>query len=367
MPNKDTKKEPSTTQRHVSRVLNGVALAKEFLFTTVFALFTKPPLAAMVLLAAGPVIFITAAVLEVVEYGLTVADAMLVKGEDKAQRAERMGDLVLGFARTAVISAAVVGSLAFKNIFTTKFLGLAGGLTPALFTMAMGAMAVTGFGSSIYNLYKAFKAPVGSDKRYKLGQVAKAQAINATVATVTAVAVGFLMLNPVTGPAMTAVAAVTVTVFVSHLVYTHRKEIGAFFNRVGAGLSRLFASKSPASITRPLLSKGQDQDQVNGVANNQLARSSINPTDRQLVMPSPQAQRVVASDGSVRSSVSSTDEAVTQPASPLPPAQRDVTRGMGQRPHDINFSDYNLFGQNTPPHDRSPIDKAALASNAPTP
>lgn len=245
-------------KKRIQFMLGAIGNLKEALFGFLFGTFTHPSFTALILTSlAGPIIFVSAGLLEAAEFGLELTDAVISKDASK----QRLTDLATSFAKMCLVGAAVGGSLLAANIFTAQpILGMAGGLTPFLFTAAMSLVATVQLGSAAYFAYKAFKS-TDPEKRKVYYDLAKQRLIGGLMTTVAVVAVATLMLNPVTGPAMAIIAATASTIFAADFVWRNRQSIGAFFKRVGSSISSLFASKSLDDNKQPLL---EDSQSLNG-------------------------------------------------------------------------------------------------------
>lgn len=246
-------------KKRIQFMLEAIGNLKEALFGFLFGTFTHPSFTALILTSlAGPIIFVSAGLLEAAEFGLELTDAVMSKDGSK----QRLTSLATSFAKMCLVGAAVGGSLLAANIFTAQpVLGMAGGLTPLLFTAAMSLVATVQLGSAAYYAYKAFKSKNPTEKAQYRAQ-AKQNLIGGLMTTVAVVAVAMLMLNPVTGPAMAIIAATASTIFAVDFVWRNRQSIGAFFKRVGSSVSSLFTSKAINDDKRPLL--GGDQSLSRG-------------------------------------------------------------------------------------------------------
>lgn len=231
--------------RNIETALHWVANIQQAMFSFICGMFTKASFAAVVLASlAAPVLFAMAATLEVIDFGLNLAKAILTKDFSR----EQIFKLAFSFAKTALVTTAVVGSIAFKHIFALKpILGLVGGLTPFLFTIAMGITAVVSLGYAAYNAYKWHKE-TDPDKRAEYKQKTKEHAINATIAIIATVAVAALMLNPVTAPAGVAVAVIASIAFAGHLAWRNREKIKSGAKSLWRAISNKF-KRSPSTST----------------------------------------------------------------------------------------------------------------------
>lgn len=244
MANTDTKKVKSRS--YVQSALYYVGMAQQGIFTFVYGAYTKPAFITTVLATvAGPAIFGIALALQLFKFGLLVADYALTKEMSKAERSERRRALAQEGLFTLLITAAVVGSIVFTPIFTAAIGALVGGLTPLLFTIGTGFMAVIDLGKSVYNFYKGMTSETPGVRSNYLTK-AKNFAVGGAVSSVLTVATALLMLSPVTGPLMPIIASISIVAMVSGVAYQHRHGIAALFGKVKKSLGSMFRSSQSA-------------------------------------------------------------------------------------------------------------------------
>ncbi len=153
---------PGYVSPYVSPHLAGLRAAKwavvnlkSLLLTTILGAFINPSFANLVLIAvAGVPLFISAAAIEVIEFGLTVAEAV---EDGSIKTLKGAAHVAFEGLKTAAIVTAVTGSVAKASVFKAAVLGLAGGLTPLLFTGALAAASAVSFVGAAYNYYRSTK------------------------------------------------------------------------------------------------------------------------------------------------------------------------------------------------------------------
>jgi Skp family chaperone for outer membrane proteins len=330
----------------IKKVKHALETTMGAMFTFIFGMFIRPTFSSLVLgTVAAPILFSIAAVGEVMEFFLLVSLTVVERRKEKLEQAldelknklkeddqaasdevdtvlvapsslkGNLKALAISFAKMSGVVTAVVGSIAFKSVFTTPILGLAGGLTPLIFTIVMGGMGALNLGKAVYYFVKSSKAS-DSDIKANYKQQAKQSLIGGLLFAVAAVGVAFIMLNPAVMPVVIALGATASTAYGAFTIYNNRQHIADFGQWVWRGVKSWFADSKKTEDTKPLLDNEQVYDDAN------LSRLSGGTDDAQ------QVEIIQVDRRDTLSIVSSSDDAQpisppTPPASSAPPVSQN--------------------------------------------
>lgn len=257
------------TNPHLKRVRIAkevVGNLKSAILTFILGAFTKPSFASLVLLTAGPPLFITVAAIEAIEFGLTLTESIM---DGSIRTHKGAAHVVFEALKTASILTAVTGAVVAAPIFNVAILGLSGGLTPLLFTGTLACAAAVSFVDAGYNYYKFKKEPDQEKKAVYLNK-AKKSLVQGVALTALTVATGCLMLNPVTGPVMVGIAVTTIVVMAGVMLFNNRQHIRSAYRKLKDGFPNLKRRLTRANSTEALQEESIENQEKNNTATNDM-------------------------------------------------------------------------------------------------